>query len=113
MEGSQESIIHGLTGEIGRDGVLSVDQQLVLNRKQHEAAEAVLGHLSQRQEGNLFPAAIMATGIGKTRVEHEVIENWRRKNPQAKILFIAGTKLTLVNQTREALTTYQSINGGG
>lgn len=114
MVQSQENIIYGFTGEVGRDGILSPDQQLVLDRKQHEAAQTILGRLNQRQEGELFPAAVMATGIGKTRVEHEVIESWRRKNPQAKILFIAGTKVTLVGQTRAALTAYQqSINGGG
>ncbi len=113
-----ERKIYGLTGEIGRDGVLTPDLQVLLDQKQHEAAQAVLDHLEKRENGGLFPIAAMATGIGKTRVEHEVIEVWRRKNPQARILFIAGTKLTLVTQSSVALADYQQqkqdapLNGG-
>lgn len=104
--------IYGLTGEIGRDGVLTPDLLALLNQKQHEAAQAVLNHLEKREPNGHFPIAAMATGIGKTRVEHEVIETWRRSHPGAKILFIAGTKLTLVEQARSALTGYQEAGNG-
>lgn len=54
----------------------------------------------------------MATGIGKTNIEHQVIEAWKREKPFAKVLYIAGTKLTLVDQLGQALSDYQlqSIN---
>lgn len=38
-EGSQENFINGLTGEAGIDGVLSLEQQALLDRIQNEAAQ--------------------------------------------------------------------------
>ena len=98
---------YGSTGEVGRDGILSPELQRLLDAKQHEAAQTVLHYLEQRDVDDSFPIAAMATGIGKTKVEHEVIQKWRSQNPNAKILFIAGTKLSLVHQTQAALIDYQ------
>jgi len=113
MERSGEQKIRGLTGEVGGDGLLTPDLQTLLDQKQYEAAQTVLDHLERREVGSHFPIAAMATGIGKTRVEHEVIERWRSRNPGARVLFIAGTKLTLVQQAHAALIRYQEESNGG
>lgn len=106
-EGSQENFINGFTGESGVDGILSLEQQALLNRIQNEAAQVALNAIEFRKEGQPFPLEAMATGIGKTKIEHIIIENWTRKNPGSKVLFIAGTKQVLVSQSSEALAKYQ------
>lgn len=111
-EGSQENFIYGLTGETGIDGALSQEQQALLDRIQNEAAQVALNAIEFRKDGQPFPLEAMATGIGKTKIEHIIIENWTRKKPGSKVLFIAGTKQVLVSQSREALEKYQKREEG-
>ena len=99
--------IYGLTGEAGKDGFLSPEQQEVLNRLQEKAAVTCMGYLDQRKEDEEYPLVAMATGIGKGNIIHRVIEKQIRRKPASKVLVIAGTKLVLVKQTHEALTGYQ------
>jgi type I site-specific restriction endonuclease len=52
----------------------------------------------------------MATGIGKGNIIHRLCEKQMRSKPDSKILIIAGTKVTFVSQTHEALAGYQAQN---
>lgn len=97
-----------MTGTIGVDGVLSVEESILLNRLQEDTARDSLMRLDTRNPGELFPMVAMATGIGKGNIIHRVIESRIRRNPDAKILLIAGTKNVLVTQTHEALLDYQT-----
>lgn len=98
--------IYGQTGKVGKDGLLSVDQQVLLNQLQEKAASITLNYLYSRQPEEPFPMVAMATGIGKGNIIHRVIERTVRENPDAGILVIAGTKIVLVDQTHEALGRY-------
>jgi len=99
--------IYGRTGEIGKDGLLTPEQSEVLNRRQEKAAVASIDYLDQMTDDQDYPLVAMATGIGKGNIIHRVIEKQVRRKPDSKVLVIAGTKITLVKQTHEALATYQ------
>ncbi len=99
--------LFGLTGVIGKDGLLTREQEALLNGLQEQAADHVVDHLNKLQSGDKFPLVAMATGIGKGNIIHRVISKTIDVKPDAKILVIAGTKLMLVAQTQEALQGYQ------
>lgn len=99
--------IHGMTGEIGRDGILSPDQRLLLNTIQQRATDETFSYFEQMQENDPFPLIAMATGIGKGNIIHRIIERQVREKPDSKVLIVAGTKLVLVDQTHQALAGYQ------
>ncbi|MDP2638297.1 MAG: DEAD/DEAH box helicase family protein [Candidatus Levybacteria bacterium] len=129
----------GSTGEVGKDGILTVEQQLLLNRIQENVAEKLFASLIDikdplRTEANqdlraergwekelarsvkrddLYPNPMvaMATGIGKGRITHLLLEKQMRQKPDSKVLLIAGTKLILVKQTHGALAGYQKQEG--
>lgn len=98
--------IFGQTGEVGRDGLLSPEQLLQLEKIQENAANSVFKKIQDLQKGDLYPTVAMATGIGKGRIIHKVIEKQLRHKPDSKILVIAGTKLELVKQTHVALAEH-------
>lgn len=108
--GSVEQRMYGQTGEIGRDGILSLDQINTLNRIQENTAEACIQYLAQMRAGDKFPLIAMATGIGKGNIIHRVIERQMRQKPDSRVLVIAGTRRVLIHQTQEALANYQSLN---
>lgn len=99
--------IYGLTGEVGKDGMLTPEQSHLLNQLQEKAAVACIDYLDQMTDGQEYPLVAMATGIGKGNIIHRVIEKQVRRKPDSKVLVIAGTKLVLVKQTHEALSGYQ------
>lgn len=104
----ERQIIYGRTGEIGKDGLLTPDQQEQLNKIQAKAAAHLTAYFDNKEADDpLFPMAAMATGIGKGNIIHRVIEQQVKTKPDSKILIIAGTKLVLVKQTHEALSGYQ------
>lgn len=102
-----ERAVFGSTGEIGRDGVLSPELQLLLNQIQDNAANRATDRLNQSGPEAKSPLVAMATGVGKGRVIHLVVEKELRRNPKAKILIIAGTKNVLVEQTHDSLAEHQ------
>lgn len=102
--------MYGLTGVVGQDGLLTPEQQLLLNHIQRVAANACHVYLESRKPEEPFPMIAMATGIGKSKVIHEVIAKQKATKPDSKILVIAGTKLILVEQTEELLRSYQQTN---
>ncbi|MBI4096434.1 MAG: DEAD/DEAH box helicase family protein [Candidatus Levybacteria bacterium] len=106
MLASQERTIHGFTGEAGKDGLLTPEQQQLRNHIQEETANTCIDYLDQRKEGDPFPMAAMATGFGKGNVIHRIIEKQMRRDRHSKVLLIAGTKTTLVEQSHEALEGY-------
>lgn len=110
IERATDKQIYGLTGEVGRDGLLSLEQQSLLNHIQRVAANACHVYLESRKPREPFPMVAMATGIGKSKVIHEVIATQKAIKPDSKILVIAGTKLILVDQTEELLQSYQQAN---
>lgn len=97
----------GLTGSLDTDGYLSIEQQQELDLIQKNTAKTLLSKLKLHKPGDLFPMANMATGIGKGKIIHELISAVKRQNPGAKILKIAGTKSSLVEQSHESLRGYQ------
>jgi len=88
------------------DGILSVEKSSELDALQEIAANDALNFLDVKTPEDHFPLIAMATGIGKGRIIHKIIEKSVRSNPNAKILVIAGTKLNLVDQTQSALQGY-------
>jgi len=94
------------------DGILSIEKSAELDALQEVAAEDTLNFLDVRTPEDQFPLIAMATGIGKGRIIHKIIEKRVRRNPSAKILVIAGTKLTLVDQTQSALQGYLEESDG-
>lgn len=102
--------IYGQTGEVGKDGLLTPEQSEILNRLQEKAAVASIDYLDRMTDDQEYPLVAMATGIGKGNIIHRVIEKQMRRKPDSKVLLIAGTKLTLVRQTHEALSGYQQQN---
>ncbi len=99
--------LHGLTGTFGRDGILTAEQQTILDKLQNETADKCMESLNSLKPGDKFPLAAMATGIGKGRIIHEVIRRQKEFKPDSKVLVIAGTKNVLVVQTQKSLTGYQ------
>jgi superfamily II DNA or RNA helicase len=95
----------GLTGSEG-DGVLTIDQREYLNQLQEETALSIHTYLESLKEGDKSPLVAMATGIGKGRIIHKLIEQEFLFNPQSRVLLIAGTKTVLVKQTKGALQAY-------
>lgn len=108
MAYSPEVKVYGLTGEIGRDGLLTQDQQEMLDAIQERAVNASLDHLFRRLPGDNFPLVAMATGIGKGRIVHLTTEREVKGEPDEKVIIVAGTKNVLVKQTHESLTGYQT-----
>lgn len=100
---------YGLTGNPERDGYLTIEQQRELESIQDRTAASLLDALTNRTD-KLFPMAAMATGIGKGRIIHKVIAETKRQNPKAKILVIAGTKQSLVQQTHQSLASHQEMD---
>ena len=111
VEKFRENIVYGSTGEIGKDGFLTFEQQILLNGIQEGAATTGMDYLSRIESNDLYPMVAMATGIGKGRIVHLALERQMRAKPDSKVLIIAGTKVVLVDQTHEALSGYQQ--GGG
>lgn len=101
---------YGLTGEIGKDGLLNPEQSHILNRLQEKAAVACMDYLDKMGDGQEHPLVAMATGIGKGNIIHRLIEKQIRRKQGSKVLVIAGTKLILVRQTHKALADYQQTN---
>lgn len=99
--------IYGATGEIGRDGLLSAEQINLLDHIQERAADGVHDYLNSMQRGDPFPLVAMATGFGKGKIIHRVIEKQLRDNPGSQVLVVAGTKHVLVRQTHTSLNGYQ------
>lgn len=98
----------GQTGIIGIDGVLSPRQVKELNTIQINTAREAMAYLCNRSSEQKFPLIAMATGFGKGKIIHELIRLQIAKNPLSKILVVAGTKLTLVEQSIEALSNYKN-----
>lgn len=103
---ASEKLEYGLTGNPEKDGYLTIEQQRELESIQDRTATSLLDALAQRTD-ELWPMAAMATGIGKGRIIHKVISETKRQNPKARILVIAGTKQSLVQQTHESLASHQ------
>jgi len=111
-------IIYGQTGTVGKDGLLTPEQQSLLGDIQQRAAEKCYTAVLERQPDQLFPMVGMATGIGKGNIIHRVIEReiseqMKQKQTNSRILVIAGTKIALVTQTHEALANYQNGKANG
>ncbi len=107
VDNGAERIIYGSTGEINRDGLLTPDQQQRLNFLQERAASKLRDYLDNKNPEDHFPMIAMATGIGKGRITHLVIEQQIRRKPDSKVLVVAGTKLVLVDQAHDSLSGYQ------
>lgn len=107
--------IYGLTGVIGRDGVLTPEKQQRLDQLQFEATVGVMDRISRIQPGDKYPLVHMATGIGKGKIIHEVIRKQKELKPDSRILVIVGTKNVLLKQTHKALSDYQRgvVSKGG
>ncbi len=98
--------ILGFTGNPLEDGVLTSEQQSQLDSIQIRAADLCLEYLDNPQTEDSYPLIAMATGIGKGKIIHKIIENQVRNKAESKILLIAGTKIILVDQTHKALAGY-------
>src|SRR5260221_11375505 len=98
--------IYGLTGNTSIDGFLTLEQRHQLDTIQENTANKCLEYLANRQKGELFPSIAMATGIGKGKIIHKIIEGQVRQKRDSKILLIAGTKIILVEQSHKALMQY-------
>ncbi len=103
----RERQVYGSTGEVGADGILTPEQAAKLDHLQRDTAREAFVQLDAHQPGDLFPMAAMATGIGKGRIIHLVIEKQMRRKPDSRIVVIAGTKKILIHQTQNALNGYQ------
>lgn len=113
MTTPSERRVFGSTGEIGRDGFLTPDHYMMLNRIQENAANVVFDYFANMEPGEPFLMVAMATGIGKGNIIHRVIERQIKQKPESKVLVIAGTKLVLVKQTHDALAQYQQTTDNG
>jgi len=100
--------IHETKAE-SKDGYLTPEQQKALNLLQEKVKTSVMQYLDQKQTGDLSPLVAMATGIGKGRIIHLLIEEQMRKNPGSKVLLIVGTKNILVKQSNTKLSEYQQL----
>ncbi len=112
MNYQEAGIIHGKTGS-AMDGILAPEQRATLDAIQREAAQFSFDYLDTKAPDDLFPEIGMATGIGKGKIIHHVIEEQIRRNPHSRILLVAGTKVILVKQTHKALSGYQALLGNG
>ncbi len=106
MKKDQENQIIGLTGNPLIDGILTPEQQTMLDSIQTRAANKCLDYLDNHQEGMLFPLDFKATGFGKGKIAHKIIEGQITRKSDSKILYITGTKIVLVDQTHKALGKY-------
>jgi len=102
------SSIHETKAE-SKDGYLTPEQQEALNLLQEKVKTSVIQYLDQKQTGDLSPLVAMATGIGKGRIIHLLIEEQMRKKPDSKVLLIVGTKNILVKQSHTKLFEYQQL----
>ncbi len=95
-----------MTSQTEQNGALSPEKAHELDEIQEKAARKSKDFLNARNADDPFPLVAMATGIGKGRIIHKLIEEQVRDNQDSRILVIVGTKLALVGQTREALEGY-------
>lgn len=100
--------IHETKAE-SKDGYLTPEQQKALNLLQEKVKTSVIQYLDQKQTRDLSPLVAMATGIGKGRIIHLLIEEQMRKKPGSKVLLIVGTKNILVKQSHAKLSEYQQL----
>ena len=98
--------IHETKAE-SKDGYLTPKQQKELNLLQEKVKTSVMQYLEQKQAGDLSPLVAMATGIGKGRIIHLLIEEQIRRKPDSKVLLVVGTKDILVKQSHTKLSEYQ------
>lgn len=92
--------IHGVTGNIVVDGILSTEGLEELNSSQLNDARAVQAYWQEHGCGEPYPLIIKPTGYGKGRV----IDGLLHPNNQPGVaMLIVGTKNILIEQNQEAL----------
>ncbi len=106
-EAEPERIVYGQTGIPDVDGILTPAQQQELDQIQEDAADASLEYLDNMGPEDKYPLVAMATGVGKGRVAHLILERRFEASPNSQVLIVAGAKNILVDQTHKALGGYQ------
>lgn len=92
--------IHGVTGNIAVDGILSTEGLEELNSSQLNDVRAVQAYWQEHGCGEPYPLIIKPTGYGKGRV----IDGLLHPNNQPGVaMLIVGTKNILIEQNQEAL----------
>ncbi len=85
----EQNEVYGLTGEVGKDGILSPTQRILLDEIQSNAATEALERAVNKNIDGKHPLVAMATGIGKGKIIHLAIDRLKTKKPDAKILVVA------------------------
>jgi superfamily II DNA or RNA helicase len=92
--------IHGVTGNLAIDGILTAEELEELNQSQLNDVSAVNGYWQEHGYGLPYPLVIKPTGYGKGRVIDALLHPGQQSGTA---LLIVGTKNILVEQNQEAL----------
>lgn len=92
--------IHGITGDLAVDGVLSAEELQELNSSQLNDVSAVRGYWQEHGYGEPYPMIIKPTGYGKGRVIDALLHP---NHEPGTALLIVGTKNILVEQNQGSL----------
>ncbi len=94
--------LRGVTGT-AEDGVPTATQQKARDRKQKTVARKVLSYWKQNCPTQPYPAIVLPTGFGKSRIVYKILTDRLTKTGAGRVLAIVGTKEILVDQNLEAL----------
>lgn len=100
--------IHGVTGDLNKDGVLDDRRSKGRNWRQMAAVKRVLEYWRTHGNEKPYPMLALPTGFGKGHI----IQRLLREKPSAKILLIVGAKNILLDQSKEVLVSFAKQEAG-
>ncbi len=100
--------IHGVTGDINRDGVLDEKRSKGRNWRQLAAVKRVLEYWRTHGHHKPHPMLALPTGFGKGVIIQRILRQLRHK----KILLIVGAKNLLLDQSKQVLIDYAKQESG-
>ncbi len=100
--------IHGVTGDLHKDGALDDKRSKGRNWRQLAAVKRVLEYWRTHGHEAPYPMLALPTGFGKGHIIHRLL----REKPDAKILVIVGSKNILLDQSKEVLVSLAKQEAG-
>lgn len=100
--------IHGVTGDIDKDGILDEKRSKGRNWRQKAAVQRVLEYWRTHGHEKPYPMLALPTGFGKGIIIKRILRQLRHK----KILLIVGAKNLLLDQSKQVLIDYAKQESG-